>query len=144
MRLSMERNGEFEVQWTPHNENQCGFRHETPAPSKMWYKVILVGDSRHLNTQGFIVDQFQVHQCFLDCFSTIEVIPSCEGISFQACEKLWEMLGPACVEGQRVWFVRVTVGAVGPDGDHWAGITAELPDGPDPMVFGVEARQSAQ
>lgn len=134
MRLAMTRRGEVEVAWTPFNENQCGLRREKPAPSKLWYEVVIDGDSRHLDPQGFIVDQFEIHRVFLDHFTKIEVFPSCEGVSSTACRELWRRLGPECPEGQRVWRVVVTVGAIGPDGDKWAGITAELPEGPDPMT----------
>ena len=133
MRLAMLRRGEFEINWTPNNENQCGLRRTTPEQSKLWYEVTVVGDDRHLDEQGFIVDQFVIHKMFLDTFTNIPVFPSCEGVSSMACRKLWELLGPTCPTGQRVWNVVVVVGAVDPtDGSHWAGITAEMPDDPDP------------
>ena len=128
MKLTMTRNGEVDVQWTPNNANQCGMRRTTPEVSKLWYQAIVVGDSSHLDSQGFIADQFEIHQIITSTLGAPDIFRSCEQSAAEACESLWLKLGPSAPV-QRVCEVRITVGAIGPDGDHWAGICAQLGSG---------------
>jgi hypothetical protein len=123
----MLRRGEVDVAWTPNNANQCGYRRVHPELSKLWYEAYVVGDSDHLDAQGFIADQFEIHQTIVDCLGHPDIFKSCEQSCELAANALWARFGPAA-QVQRICQIKLTIGAIGPDGDKWAGITAELGD----------------
>lgn len=110
--ITINREGQFSVRYTNDASNQCGLR----GTMVLNYKVKIVGDSEHLNSKGFIVDNNEIHDYFVGGFEKVVNFESCEKIAMRACEDLKRMCED---QGARVHAIDVTI-----SGNPQAGLTA--------------------
>lgn len=82
MKLKMKRTGVFTV--NPHAEavHHCG----VPRNFDLHYIVEIETSDDHLDQNGFIIDNNEVHQYFAQTYRYISVFKSCELIAMEACE----------------------------------------------------------
>lgn len=85
--LTIRRKGSFVVNHTGSNANQCGMKGTTILN----YAVSLVTSPRHLNKQGFIIDNMAIQQYFVAKYKTVKTFPSCEKLAMIACRDFRDM-----------------------------------------------------
>lgn len=82
IRLSMERTGEFSVNWTGNNSTQCG----TLGQSVISYRVAIETTADKLDVNGFIIDNNEIHAYFVEHYRHVVDFESCELIATKACK----------------------------------------------------------
>lgn len=127
--VELERRGVFEVNVSGSDQGQCGRR----GTRRLRYGVKIMGDDQHLNAQGFIIDNQEIHDYFVNKYRDVVDLESCEVIASTACRDLCAMFGKGHLEGVRVCRIEVVVGAAPEFGDApLVGIKAMWDRQPDP------------
>lgn len=106
LEVVLHREGAFDVLCTGDDSTQCGIRGTT---RRLFYRVRIVGDEQHLTEEGFIIDNNEVHQYFVDKYREIEVFPSCERIVCQAVRDFKALFGKGHLENVVVNEIVVSV-----------------------------------
>ena len=88
MKLKMERQGQFIVNWTVSATTQCG----VPGNNILSYRVKLETSDKHLDPNGFIIDNNKIQEYFVQTYGKVEKFVSCELIASAACRDFRKML----------------------------------------------------
>lgn len=88
MKLRMERNGQFTVNWKTSAATQCG----VPGNNILSYRVVFETSDKHLDPNGFIIDNHQVHEYFVSKYSNVDKFVSCELIATAACRDFRQLM----------------------------------------------------
>lgn len=110
--LTIDRTGTFAVHFRGSNATQCG----ATGTRVLHYRVRIGCDERHLNPNGFIIDNNDIQAYFDRVYNGVQDFESCERIAARACRDFHTMLDETGVEPQ---FIKVTV-----SGSPAAGLTA--------------------
>lgn len=81
--IKMTRRGSFHVTTLPRvqNTNQCG----KVGQGRFNYTVI-IESLPYLDDHGFVLNNFAVHNYFVDRWKDVKIVPSCERIALDALE----------------------------------------------------------
>jgi hypothetical protein len=105
MSISIQREGQFAVTWHGENATQCG----AAGTQVLQYRVEIVGSDKHLNPQGFIIDNNAIHDYFIKKYRNVIDFLSCENIAMEACRDLKEMFGRGALNKVKISEIDVTI-----------------------------------
>jgi hypothetical protein len=110
--LTIERTGQFSVNFNGSNESQCGLAGTTV----LTYKVKIGCEETGLNEHGFIIDNNHIQGYFDSVYRNVRDFESCERIACKACRDFHAIMDDASVDAQ---FIEVTI-----SGNPLAGLAA--------------------
>lgn len=86
--LTLTRRGSFKIESVGDDTTQCGLR----GTRKLFYRVEVTCPDSELDSNGFMVDQLDIHAMLNKRYAKMAIMPSCERMAIDAARVVWGMV----------------------------------------------------